>query len=61
MSKIFRAVLRMATGLHAVCGISDEKMKEFEELGAPQKTKSRKKQPSKSMPRRRKRKKAQKG
>ena len=54
MSKILRAVYREAKGLHKIGLISDERMKEFEELclprkrqasarpKAPKKTKSRK-------------------
>lgn len=42
MSKILRYVLRMARDLHAIGGITDEKMKEFEELCAPTKRKRRK-------------------
>lgn len=40
MSKILRAVLRTARGLHASRGITDEKMKEFEELCAPKQKKT---------------------
>ncbi len=37
MSKILRAVYREAKGLHDIGLISDEKMKEFEELCLPRK------------------------
>lgn len=35
MSKILKAVYRAIKDLHAIGGISDERMKEFEELCAP--------------------------